>query len=229
MNNPKSDGSGIIDCIPQKGKCPMECNDCFYNEGFYLDIEKDLPLLPSIKASQNKVVRMNSGYDSHFEKELVIRTALNYENYFFNTSYPDQDFPGPVVITLNPSIMTNTAIHILQPAKNLMFFRFRANTWNIELAKRACKEYCPTHPIVLTFMRYKSWDAIIDKHNYSTQKHILNSYISLDKGIQWEIREYLMHRYGPVYLCGTYWSSLCKHCGNCLREYFRTIQTMEQL
>ena len=28
--NPKTKGSGVITCIPQKGICPVKCEDCFF-------------------------------------------------------------------------------------------------------------------------------------------------------------------------------------------------------
>ena len=34
--NPKTVDSIIIDCIPHTGKCPVGCEHCFYNGGFYI-------------------------------------------------------------------------------------------------------------------------------------------------------------------------------------------------
>ena len=47
--NPKQEGTNIFDCKPQTGKCPLNCNQCFYNrEGaFYVDIHK--PHMPSVE------------------------------------------------------------------------------------------------------------------------------------------------------------------------------------
>ena len=33
IENPKTKGSGIIACIPQKGLCPNKCEDCFFQSG----------------------------------------------------------------------------------------------------------------------------------------------------------------------------------------------------
>ena len=29
--NPKMEGTHLFDCVPQEGKCPMNCNQCFFN------------------------------------------------------------------------------------------------------------------------------------------------------------------------------------------------------
>lgn len=31
MINSKMVGSGIVECKPQLGKCPNDCNQCYYN------------------------------------------------------------------------------------------------------------------------------------------------------------------------------------------------------
>ena len=43
--NPKTKGSGIICCIPQKGTCPNNCEDCFFQSGrSYLEpLSENLP------------------------------------------------------------------------------------------------------------------------------------------------------------------------------------------
>lgn len=43
--NPKCKGSGIITCIPQAGRCPNNCADCFFQSGrSYLEpLEENLP------------------------------------------------------------------------------------------------------------------------------------------------------------------------------------------
>ena len=33
VENPKTKGSGILCCIPQKGRCPNNCSDCFFQSG----------------------------------------------------------------------------------------------------------------------------------------------------------------------------------------------------
>jgi len=128
-HNPKLEGSNIIDCVPQKGPCPNNCNQCFYNRkdvcsvckgtalnpmgtGYCLKCEGAReflafyaghePNIPSIEEVGNKIVRMNAGNDSNNERELVIETAKKYKHFFFNTSISRFDFPGPIVFTANP-------------------------------------------------------------------------------------------------------------------------------
>ena len=71
--NPKLKDSGVIDCKPQKGKCPLNCNQCFYNrEGaFYTDINRSQ--LPSSFEVGRSIVRVNSGHDSNIDKEEVLK------------------------------------------------------------------------------------------------------------------------------------------------------------
>ena len=63
--NPKFEGSGIIDCKPQKGLCPLDCNQCFYNRpnAFYVDPEQ--PIMPTLEEVGEQIVRINSGHDSN--------------------------------------------------------------------------------------------------------------------------------------------------------------------
>ena len=57
-SNPKLEGSGIIDAIPQCGPCPNNCPECFYNrEEFFTD--KTRPYLPTVDEVGDRIVRMN--------------------------------------------------------------------------------------------------------------------------------------------------------------------------
>ncbi len=48
--NPKTKGSGIISCIPQKGVCPNKCEDCFFqSDRSYLE-----PLGENLPSSERK-------------------------------------------------------------------------------------------------------------------------------------------------------------------------------
>jgi hypothetical protein len=100
--NPKQEGSNLFDCRPQVGVCPNNCNQCFYNRpnAFYNNI--DQPSIPSPEKVDTGIVRMNCGHDSNIERDLVIETSKQYKEVFFNTSIPNLDFPGPVVLTANP-------------------------------------------------------------------------------------------------------------------------------
>ena len=63
-------------------------------------------------------------------------------------------FDAPVVVTVNPSKMTDKSFHKLDPIpRNLMFVRFRINTWNTGLAARAIDYYTALKvPVILTLM-----------------------------------------------------------------------------
>jgi len=46
--NPKTKGSGILCAIPQTGRCPMQCSDCFFQSGrsFLEPLDENLPNMP---------------------------------------------------------------------------------------------------------------------------------------------------------------------------------------
>ena len=100
--NPKQEGTPFFDCIPQIGPCPIGCNQCFYNRpgAYYVPI--DQPHIPTPEEVGDGIVRMNCGNDSNNQRDRVVETAKQYQRYFFNTSIPRFDFPGPVVLTANP-------------------------------------------------------------------------------------------------------------------------------
>jgi len=226
--NPKVKGSGIIECIPQKGRCPVGCPDCFFQGGrsYLSPLEENLPHIPSVEMAEGRVVRMNDGNDSNVQRELVESTASQFKDVFFNTSIPkDLDkFPGPVVLTLNPGNMTDVDFHKLDPTPtNLMFVRVRVNAWNLEsVADLAVRWYAEKEgvPVVLTFMAYyKEKIAEEYEHCYEWKKRTINSYWCLK---QEEINK-IENRYkqlGLVYSCGS--RGTCQMCGNCLREYYAT-------
>jgi len=174
-SNPKTEGSGIIACRPQTGICPIGCNQCFYNRpgAFYCDIDK--PYIPSpvdkTGVPIDSIVRMNDGGDSNNQKELVIETAQMYKYYFFNTSIPNLDFPGPVVYTANPREeepacdpwdLVNAPEGqmgfeelIKEKISNLMYVRLRVSTSNLEYIDQAVYAWIEFKiPVVLTFMAY---------------------------------------------------------------------------
>ena len=133
MENPKTRGSGIITAIPQKGKCPIGCLDCFFQSGrSYLEpLEEHLPNMPSEEQARFKVVRVNDGNDSNVQRKLVIEKTKVYPMKFFNTSIPNnlREFVDPVVLTVNPHELTDFNFHKLRyPPINLMFIRIRVNT-----------------------------------------------------------------------------------------------------
>ena len=233
IENPKTQGSGIICAIPQTGTCPMECPDCFFQSGrSYLEpLEKNLPNMPSVEYAKNKIVRVNDGNDSHNNMSDVIMQTECYKDRFFNTSISDDlaDYPAPVVLTLNPGKMTNIVFHMIEPPVNLMFVRYRVNMWNLPIAEEAIKYYSEYNiPIVLTWMAYHNEDSIPKKYRecYQYRKRTKNSYFAI-KHDYWKNTMNLFVENKHVYSCGREGvASGCKFCGNCLREYFSTKEKM---
>ncbi len=236
IENPKTEGSGIVCCIPQTGACPVGCDDCFFQSGrSYLEpLADNLPNIPAWSdLPAAGVVRMNDGNDSNVQRDQVIEGADKYDRVFFNTSIPKLDFPGPVVLTVNPGDKTYTDFHrIDDPPKNLMFVRVRACTWNRELTQDIVEWYIPRGvPVVLTFLAFfKAVDQIPEMHReyYTERKRTLNTYTAI-KHSRWAqiIAEWLHEPL--VHSCGTEdttFGSACKNCGNCLREYHATKERM---
>lgn len=217
MNNPKLEGSNIIDCIPQTGRCPNNCVSCFYNKGFYRPL--DTPLIPTKEEASGKIVRVNSGHDSNLQKELVLTTTKQYEHKFYNTSIPDFDFPAPVVFTSNPK--DKYAI-LTSETDNLMMVRIRVNSWDIKLYDMIVCWYAEQDvPVVLTYMRYNNLEQIIEgeRNKYVFKKNIINNYYSLREKYKIEI-EQRYHEYPLVFTCGVP-TGYCKDCGNCEHLYWR--------
>lgn len=237
VENPKTKGSGIVCCIPQTGRCPMKCKDCFFQSGrSYLEpLDENLPNMPDPDWVEKcgYVVRVNDGNDSNNHRELVIESAKPYKRKFYNTSIPKnlEEFDAPVILTVNPAQMTDTEAYLLDPIpKNLMFVRLRINTWNIKLVEDIIVHYCTRDiPVVLTFMAYYSEDEIPEKHrkNYILRKRTINPYYAITSAA-W-VRVMAKCRYNKwVCSCGKIEGELgttaCRHCGNCLREYFAAME-----
>lgn len=232
--NPKTKGSGIICAIPQTGTCPNNCEDCFFQSGrSYLEpLGDNLPNIP--EQVDYQVVRVNDGNDSNVDYPTVEMKTQQYLHRFFNTAIPTiPNKTVPFVLTVNPGKRTDKSFWHLSTAKNLMFVRFRANTWNIELQKECIEFYSQKDiPIVLTFMAYfDTTNKIPEGHenNYIYRKRTLNSY----NAITTEAWEKIMANYKYnkwVYSCGRIEGELgdthCRFCGNCLREYFATLERM---
>lgn len=235
IENPKTKDSGILCCIPQSGTCPNECEDCYFQSGrSYLEpLEDNLPNMPS-DVRQFHVIRVNDGNDSNIGRNKVFKETSRFPMKFFNTSIPELDaFQDPVVLTINPSTMTDKSFHRIW-AKNLMFVRFRANAWNSSLAQEVVQYYAYRKvPIVMTFMAYHNDNIPINFTNYYTyRKRTLNSY--------WAITTHAWRKFmetwqgSPnekwVYSCGKIKGEMgtagCRFCGNCLREYFATMERL---
>lgn len=234
--NPKTKGSGIVCAIPQTGTCPNNCEDCFFQSGrSYLEpLKENLPFIP--EPTDFQVVRINDGNDSNVDKPTVLMRTYQFPLKFYNTAIPNLDFDAPIVLTVNPGKMTDTGFHKIQgrdAPKNLMFVRFRANTWNVELQKACIRYYSQRDvPIVLTFMAYFDMaDRIPEKHrgNYIFRKRTLNSYNAITT-TAWRKVMQLYENNKWVHSCGKIEGELgdthCRFCGNCLREYFATRERM---
>lgn len=228
--NPKTKGSGIICCIPQTGVCPTRCPDCFFQSGrSYLEpLCDNLPHIPTADMSKNRVVRMNDGNDSNYQRALVQAVAEGYKHVFFNTSTPYEleKFPAPFVLTVNPGLMTDVDFHRIDPIPpNLMFVRVRANTWNPEVLTTAVNYYTKREVrVVITFMAYYGEAVSEDQRDlYIWKKRTLNNYWVMKPSMQDSIMSsFNGNEY--VYKCGHKNVYACKFCGNCLREYYRVIE-----
>ena len=233
--NPKMIGSGLIECIPQKGKCPRGCAECFFNNGSgYLEpLDDNTPHIPTLEMARGRVVRVNGGNDSNVERELVERTAQQYSDYFFNTSIPTDlgDFSGPVVLTVNPGKMTDTDFHELDEIpENLMYVRIRTNMWNWENVVKSAVDYYTSRgvPVVLTWMAYYE-TPIPDQYlwAYIYKKRTLNSYWCINPADQF-MASHEFKNNPLIYQCGYKDTHGCAWCGNCLREYYATKERMRK-
>jgi len=236
IENPKTKGSGIISCIPQKGICPNKCEDCFFQSGrSYLEpLEKNLPNMPTVEQVGWRVVRVNDGNDSNFQWDLVVKETNKFPLKFYNTAFPSLEsfLHAPVVLTINPGSMTDKVFYRVKPTpQNLMFVRFRTNTWNLDLLDDAVDFYSEMEvPIVLTFMAYFTQSIPgLHKQHYTFRKRTLNSYWAITT-LTWEtiMRKFKYNKW--VHSCGKIegekGTTACRHCGNCLREFFATMERM---
>ena len=235
IENPKTKDSGILCAIPQKGKCPLNCPGCFYNEGrSYLNPIKDnTPNMPSYMQSLGRIIRVNDGGDSSINRAQVINDTLSFARKFYNTSIPDKldQFDAPVVLTCNPAQMTDKDFYKVDPIPdNLMMVRVRVNVWNIELVDKVVFYYTARHiPVVLTFLAYFK-QPIPDKYkdDYEWRTRVQNSYWCVKQ----KPREQIVDRYKldkSVHVCGHRSMDVhCKYCGNCLKFYFATMERLRR-
>lgn len=234
IENPKTKGSGIYCAIPQTTRCPMNCSDCFFQSGrSYLEpLVDNLPNIPDKDKHHYNVIRFNDGNDSSIQQDYVMDIGSDYPMKFYNTSISTNldKFDAPVVLTLNPGKLTDEKWNKLEIIpNNLMFVRFRVNAWNRHLAGEAIKYYSDKEvPVILTFMAYYN-DEIPEKykHWYIFRKRTLNSYYAITtNGYEIIMEPYLYNLW--VYSCGKWEGEIknggCRHCGNCLREYFATME-----
>ena len=165
--NPKQEGTPYFDCIPQSGACPLGCAECFFNRpgAYYVPLDQ-LPLVPTPEEVGDGIVRMNCGNDSNNQKDLVIATAEQYKQVFFNTSIRNLDFPGPVVLTANPREEEPAWLPFFaaEVPRNLMFVRLRVSGTNLGHIDDAVRWWTQGGvPVVLTFMAYYTERPKVDE------------------------------------------------------------------
>jgi len=220
--NPKIDGSNIVECIPQTGKCPVNCYGCYYNNGFYRNINE--PVFPD--KSTTKIVRINSGNDSNNNADHVIETTKDYLYKFYNTSIPNLEKLNqyaPVVYTINPAgIINNNRFDIgnIKP----MFIRFIAYDDNSSTAIDVIKHFSDI-PVVITFFRFPEEFAFNERKykninylNYVFRKSIINDYWQMTDKSKIDYMNKLKNY--RVFMCGAVWSNLCMHCNTCEYLYW---------
>ncbi len=219
--NPKQEGTNLFDCIPQKGPCPNNCNQCFYNEGFYLPI--DQPHFP--REIGDGIVRVNSGHDSNINREWVIESTNQFPKRFFNTSIPRFDFPAPVVFTANDEEEQNPYLPKYfnngNYRNNLMFVRLRVSSTNLRHVIVAAEEW-GYHgiPVVLTFMRYRDLETgYQDFACYTKKVSIKNTYWCPTPQFMTETLRVVRRFNSEIKMCGTPTSNLCKDCLLCETLY----------
>jgi hypothetical protein len=202
--------------------------------------------MPSSAQAEGHVVRVNDGLDSHVDKGRVILATAGFCDRFFNTSWPDADFPGPVVVTINPGEKTNKAFWTLgdfgasQPPQNLMFVRFRVTPFNEVLAQEAVNYWTKQEvPLVFVFMAYTQepvkkeirlgteCESRGEALGYVRRKRTRNEYWAVDPET-WASIMYAYRKNDLVYSCGEGMngSIKCAMCGNCLRAYFAAKERM---
>jgi hypothetical protein len=166
---------------------------------------------------------------------LVTSVTKQFPMKFYNTAIPKNlgGFDAPVVLTVNPGKQTDDSWAKVFHTPNLMFVRVRANLWNSGLTNEAIQYYSGLEvPIILTFMAYYEIESIPQswRWGYIQRKRTINSYWAITTDAWLEIMDkYRLNKW--VYPCGKIegekGTTACRHCGNCLREYFATIERMK--
>lgn len=225
LENPKMKGSNLRDCVPQKGPCPNDCNQCYYNRWFYAGFE---PVVPTVEEAAGRIVRVNSGHDSNEDKEMVLEVTRKFPWRFYNTSQPELNFEGqPVVLTVNPR--ENDYWIAMENTRHLMYVRFRVHTRNISMAYEVIDYYTERNvPVVLTFMRYFDESEIPAREHYEERKHVSHTYWDIRPEHWWWVVD-LLSKPRLVFTCGTPENPYCRDCGVCEILYWRKIVNLRQV
>ena len=222
IENPKTAGSDIVCAIPQSGTyCPMRCEHCFFLGGrSYLEpLKHHLPNLPK-NVRPDQIVRINDGLDSGVDwpsvRDYCASLHRSGTECFLNTAIPigPHTCSGwPYMLTINPGRHTDTSFFgpNPRPLPRPFAVRFRANTWNVQLAREAVRAWTPT-PVILTFMAYTTE---IKSPYYTHRQRTLNPYwVVTQEG--WDLVCSAMPVDTAWYTCGRDADThACKHCRNC--------------
>lgn len=227
--NPKQEGSNVWDCKPQVGKCPIDCNQCFYNrpDAFYVDINK--PHFPTVEEVGGGIVRVNCGHDSNIERTKTIEETEQYKHRFFNTSLAIFNFPAPVVFTANKE-EEKPAIMLRRTPANLMFVRLRVSTTNLRYIDQAVLWYAERNvPVVLTFMAYYDYEPENKEKYIWKQRHINSYWCATDEFMREVLKREKAIGGRLVVMCGNIDSYKCKDCRNCEIYYWQTIKHLQEM
>ncbi len=234
MRNPKQKGTNLFDCKSQKGLCPKNCNQCFYNQ---LGAEHDLvrnTIFPRVEdVGEDGIMRVNSFHDSNINRKQVILDSTKYKKRFFNTSISNFDFPDPVVYTANSSEEEIVNLDFLQDKDlyKVMFIRLRVSSTNLNIVQGVTGvilNFCDV-PVVWTLMKYYSANdvPVYDVGYYELKKVLLHERYTptrrFKEKLQIRINEFKNRR---LTLCGTIFSEFCKDCKNCETYYIQTKKRM---
>jgi hypothetical protein len=115
--------------------------------------------------------------------------------------------------------------------KNLMFVRIRTNMWNLYTVVKPAVDYYTSKgvPVVLTFMAYYDKKPEMNNDSYIYRKRTINSYYAITTYAWEQVMKKFKDNY-LVYSCGKIegekGKSGCQYCGNCVREYYNTMERM---
>lgn len=230
--NSKQVGTNLYDCKPQVNLCHKDCNQCFYNHMGEEHNDVVNQIIPDPKTVGDGIVRVNALHDSNIGRDLVIKTALMYDKFFFNTSIPLFDFPGPVVFTANSKEEEPPSLLRKMP-ENLMFVRLRTSVTNIDYVANAVSHYTRYGvPVVITFMRYYKlpenfnsqniyydYNIFIDNRSWCPTRYFKKNTMLRMKNLSGRL----------VSMCGSFDSNYCRDCMNCEGYYYITMKHMREV
>lgn len=204
MSNSKMAGSNLVEVVPQTGKCPLNCNQCWHNR--FPNTERIIPA-----PFDDKIYRINSRHDSNVNKRMVIGVASHYRRKFFNTSIANFGFPGPVVFTANPK--EEEPVEPVDFPSNVMGVRLRVSKTNLDHVARAVGWITAQDvPVVLTFMSYYTTKPDLNYYDWKI-RHDNEYYVPKKAFIDLVLARYVQNRL--VHACKDY----CKDCRLCETLY----------